>query len=94
MPKYYPFAVCGYYLYYTSSCTVEAFHVHASNKKMSEQGSAKFFVYESGDTKVEKKGRLKDGTIKEIQDFIKTYHNEMYVVWLKGGGKPEHYKKQ
>ena len=33
MPKYYRFKVCGYYLYYTASCTVEAMHVHASDKK-------------------------------------------------------------
>lgn len=31
MPKYYEFKVCGYYLYYTSSCVIEAMHVHASD---------------------------------------------------------------
>ena len=92
MPKYYPYAICGYYLYYTSSCTIEAFHVHASNRKLSEKGSAKFFVYDNGDTKVEKAGRLKGKTIKVIRDFIKTYHKEMYKIWIEGGGKPEHYK--
>ena len=24
MPKYYEFKVCGYYLYYTASCVIEA----------------------------------------------------------------------
>lgn len=44
MPKYYEFKVCGYYLYYTSSCVIEAMHVHASDRKLTETGSAKFFV--------------------------------------------------
>lgn len=29
MPKYYEFKVCGYYLYYTAHCIIEAMHVHA-----------------------------------------------------------------
>ncbi len=33
MPKYYEFKVCGYYLYYTASCLIEAMHVHASDRK-------------------------------------------------------------
>ena len=44
MPKYYEYKVCGYYLYYTSHCIIEAMHVHASDKKLTESGSAKFFV--------------------------------------------------
>ena len=31
MPKYYEFKVCGYYLYYTASCVIEAMHVHNSS---------------------------------------------------------------
>ena len=31
MPKYYDFMICGYYLYFTSHCIVEAMHVHASD---------------------------------------------------------------
>ena len=34
MPKYYEFKVCGYYLYYTAHCIIEAMHVHASDKKL------------------------------------------------------------
>lgn len=45
MPKYYGFKVCGYYLYYTASCVIEAMHVHASDRRLTEAGSAKFFVY-------------------------------------------------
>ena len=34
MPKYFDFMICGYYLYFTSHCIVEAMHVHASDKLM------------------------------------------------------------
>ena len=44
MPKYYDFKVAGYYLYFTSFCVVECMHVHASDSKFTEGGSAKFFV--------------------------------------------------
>lgn len=44
MPKYYEFKVCGYYLYYTAHCIIEAMHVHASDKKLTESGSAKFLL--------------------------------------------------
>lgn len=43
----------GYTLCYTSKCIVEAMHVHASDKKLSEAGSAKLFVYEDGDTDIQ-----------------------------------------
>ena len=44
MPKYYDFKVADYYLYFTSFCVVECMHLHASDKKLTEGGSAKFFV--------------------------------------------------
>lgn len=44
MPKYYEFKVCGYYLYYTAHCIIEAMHVHASDKKLTESGSASFLL--------------------------------------------------
>lgn len=44
MPKYYEYKVYGYYLYYTSHCVIEAMHVHASDRKLTEAGSAKLFV--------------------------------------------------
>lgn len=44
MPKYYDFMICGYYLYFTSHCIVEAMHVHASDRHLTESGSAKLFV--------------------------------------------------
>lgn len=81
MPKYYEFKVCGYYLYYTSSCIVEAMHVHASDEKLTESGSAKFFVKSNGDTTVEKIGRLNDREIRKIQKFIKNHYKEMFFKW-------------
>lgn len=41
MPKYKNFLVYGYYLYFTSHCILEAFHVNASNKQLSEGGLSK-----------------------------------------------------
>ena len=81
MPKYYDFKVCGYYLYYTSHCIIEAMHLHASDKRMTEAGSAKFFVLENGDTVVEKQGRLTDREIKLVREFIKDNYKDMYLKW-------------
>ena len=47
MPKYFEFKVTGYYLYFTSFCIIECMHVHASDKFLTEKGSAKFFVKEN-----------------------------------------------
>ena len=44
MPKYFQYKVAGYFLYFTSYCIVECMHVHASDRKLTEAGSAKFFV--------------------------------------------------
>lgn len=82
MPKYYEYKVCGYYLYYTASCVIEAMHVHASDKRLTETGSAKFFVKSNGDTTVEKQGRLSDREVKKIRAFIKLHYREMYLKWL------------
>lgn len=46
MPKYYEFKVAGYYLYFTSFCVVECMHVHASDRRLTESGSAKFLSKE------------------------------------------------
>lgn len=81
VPKYYEFKVCGYYLYYTSHCVIEAMHVHASDKKMTEKGSAKFFVKSGGDTVVENRGNLSERDIGKIQSFIKENYMEMYIKW-------------
>ena len=93
MPKYFKFAIDGYYLYFTSQCIVEAFHVHASDKKLTEQGSAKFFVNEDGSVKVMRKGRLSSKSIGRISEFITENYKEMYEMWIESGGIPEFYKK-
>ncbi len=81
MPKYYLFKVYGYYLYYTSFCVIECMHVHASDSKLSEGGSAKFFVRSDGSTLVQKKGALTDMEIRRLQGFIREHYLEMYEVW-------------
>ena len=55
MPKYFDFMICGYYLYFTSHCIIEAMHVHASNRHLTEAGSAKLFVLGNGDTEVKER---------------------------------------
>lgn len=81
MPKYYEYKVCGYYLYYTSHCVIEAMHVHASDRKLTESNSAKFFVKSNGETTVENTGALTDREVRMIRDFIKENYKEMYLKW-------------
>lgn len=81
MPKYYEYKVCGYYLYYTSHCVIEAMHVHASDGKLTEGGSAKFFVKSNGETVVEEMGILSAREARIIQEFIKDNYKEMYLKW-------------
>ena len=81
MPKYYNYKVSGYYLYFTSKCIIEAMHVHASDNKLTQAGSAKFFVKEDGDTIVQEQGQLNDREIRRIQEFIKDNYKEMYRLW-------------
>ena len=73
MPKYYE--------YYTASCVIEAMHVHASDRKLTEAGSAKFFVKSDGDTTIEKQGQLNEREVREIRKFIKKNYKEMYLKW-------------
>ncbi len=87
MPKYYKNKVCGYYLYYTSFCLVECMHAHASDSKLTETGSAKFFVKGDGSTVVQKKGMLSDREVRIIQDFIKEHYLEMYELWKSDSDK-------
>ena len=73
--------VCGYFLYFTSHCVVEAMHVHASGRRLTEAGSAKFFVKGNGDTVMQEQGDLKDKQIRIIRSFIKENYREMYLKW-------------
>ena len=79
MPKYYEFKVAGYYLYFTSFCVIECMHVHASDRKLTENGSAKFFVIDNGDAVVQKRGILNDREKAKIQSIIKENYNEKYL---------------
>ena len=81
MPKYYEYKVAGYYLYFTSFCTVECMHVHVSDRKLTEGGSAMFFVKENGDSILQNRGVLTDREIQKIQIFIKINYQEMYLKW-------------
>ncbi len=81
MPKYYNYKIYGYYLYFTSHCIVEAMHVHASDKRLTEGGSAKFFVKSDGDTTVIEQGNLNERELRKIQAFIKENYKEMYLTW-------------
>ena len=50
-------------------------HVHASDRKLTEAGSAKFFVRDNGETVLQNRGILNDREIRIIQGFIKqNYH--------------------
>lgn len=81
MPKYYDFKICGYYLYFTAHCIIECMHVHASDRKLTEARSAKFFVKSNGDTIVENQGMLTEREMRKIQAFIKDNYKEMYLKW-------------
>ena len=81
MPKYYEFKIAGYYLYFTSYCVIESMHVHASDRRLTEAGSAKFFVRDNGDTVLQERGILTDREISKIQKFIKQNYQEMYLKW-------------
>ena len=71
----------GDYLYFTSFCVIECMHVHASDKKLTEEGSAKFFVKADGDTVLQNRGMLNDRDIRKIQAYIKRHYKEMYKKW-------------
>lgn len=81
MPKYFKDKVAGYYLYFTSHCIVEAFHAHASDRKLTETGSAKFFIKNNGDSVVKDKGKLNDREIRAIQNYIKNNYISMFKLW-------------
>ena len=81
MPKYFPFKIAGYYLYYTMECTIECMHAHASDARLTEAGSAKLFVKPNGDTIVQNMGKVSDHDMKKIQRYIKLNHETMFEMW-------------
>lgn len=82
MPKYFEFKVAGYYLYFTSACTLECMHAHASDGKLSEAGSAKLFVKDNGDTVIQHQGTVSDKDMRIIRSFVKEYYKQMYSKWV------------
>lgn len=56
-------------------------HVHASDSKMTESGSAKLFVQKDGSTVVNNRGILSDRELRQIQSFVKDHYKEMYLTW-------------
>ena len=56
-------------------------HVHASDRKLTEAGSAKFFVKENGDTLLQNRGILTEKELSKIQNFIKINYKDMYLKW-------------
>lgn len=81
MPKYTSDVVAGYILYFTSKCVIEAMHVHASDKALTERNSAKLFVYKNGETKIMRSGTINDIDMSVIRQYIKVNHKTMYKKW-------------
>lgn len=86
MPKYFRDKIADHYLYFTAKCIIEAMHVHASDKKLTEADSAKFFVKADGTTVLQQRGDLTDSQITTIQKFIKANYVDMYKTWKDFGG--------
>ncbi|MDD5790226.1 MAG: DUF4160 domain-containing protein [Spirochaetia bacterium] len=86
MPKYFRDKIADHYLYFTAKCIVEAMHVHASDKKLTEADSAKFFVKADGTAVLQKRGDLTDSQISTIEKFIKANYVDMYKTWKDFGG--------
>lgn len=81
MPKHFDFKICGYYLYFTSKCIVECMHAHASDTRLTEAGSAKFFVKADGNSEMQRQGSLSDLEVRKVKAFIKDHYLEMYDLW-------------
>jgi len=67
-------------------------HAHASDRKMTEGGSAKFFIKADGESVLQNRGILTDKEINKIQSFIKDHYEEMYIKWSEYSDN-EFYKK-
>jgi predicted transcriptional regulator of viral defense system len=81
MPKHIADKVFGHYLYFSSFCTIEAMHVHASDKKLTEQKSAKFFLRADGSSALRRRGDLTDREVAGIRANIKKNYLSMYALW-------------
>ena len=61
-------------------------HIHASDKKLTEANSAKFFVKSDGSSVLKQRGDLTDREIAIITKFIKENYLDMYQTWKDFGG--------
>lgn len=52
-----------------------------SDTKLTEAGSAIFFVKSNGDSVLQNRGILNDREIAKISAFIKDHYQEMYIRW-------------
>lgn len=91
MGKFFKYPVCGYYLYHTAKCGVEPIHIHASDKHLTEKGSAKIWMSRYGDTKVAHQGNISDADMKEIRKHIKTNYEEIIDIWENAFGNNAEY---
>lgn len=86
MPKYCRDRIADHYLYFTAECIIEAMHVHASDRKLTEANSGKFFVRSDGSSVLKNRGDLTDREITIITKFIKVNYLDMYKTWKDFGG--------
>lgn len=86
MPKYCRDKIADHYLYFTAECIIEAMHVHASDRKLTEANSGKFFVRSDGSSVLKNRGDLTDREITIITKFIKVNYLDMYKTWKDFGG--------
>lgn len=77
------FIIAGYYLYFTMACTIECMHVHASDTKLTESGSAKLFVKPDEDTIVMRQGTVSESDMNKIRKYIKLNYITMFEMWSK-----------
>ncbi|MBR6021149.1 MAG: DUF4160 domain-containing protein [Kiritimatiellae bacterium] len=87
MPKYYPYKIADHFLYFTAQCIVEAMHVHASDSRLTESSSAKFFVRADGSSVLRRRGDLTDRQVSLIRKFIQANYLDMYRTWKDFGGE-------
>ena len=81
MPKYTRHKVFDHYLYFTSFCTLEAMHAHASNEQLTEKNSAKFFVRADGSSVMKRRGDLTKEQVAGIKAYIRENYLDMYNLW-------------
>ena len=59
----------------------QAMHVHASDRKLTEQKSAKFFVRADGSSVLRRRGDLTKSQQIGIQAYIKKNYLSMFALW-------------